>query len=632
MSEHRRTRLFGAGAAFLGALFFPVFLSVIYGARPAITFRSSADLHALADGFYTVETSEAGTFVWTRPHAELLLWGLDRRVDWRLTGKVMAWRPEGVPLPNLRIAIDDVVGLDEIVADGVSLDIPLPRRAGSTGATLTFDTAPGFVPSPEDPREIGIAIESMSIAPTGTGGRPLPPARARAGGTIALFAIGATLVALRFPPLFILGGLVLTAWSQAWLMTRGLIPYMRYPLQAAEVALGLGLGTLLTVWILERIRGRTFETAARGLVAFSLTVCYLKLLVLLHPAMQIGDGIFHAHRLEYVLGGRFYFTSVDPGGYAFPYPILLYLVAAPFSWWAPDAMDQVALLRIVVTVADATAGAMLYWMVMRATSERLVAVTSVVWYHLVLMTAWIMTWGNLTNAFGQTLFVTSLAMVVAVPVEWTRRRSVALLALVAAAAMLSHPSTCAILGVVLAVTAILYRWRGGQDLQPAAYGVACAAGLAAITAFVLYYAWFPEIYMHELNRVGAEAGVRAAAPVSAFGSRLALVPELAARYFGWPAVIVSGVGAWRVGRKDVPLRLRLLLLAWVGTCILFLLLGVLTPVDMRYHFTGFPALALMAAWGWSWAWRGGLPIRVAATLTLSAAAWVGVQQWTAMLP
>jgi len=71
--------------------------------------------------------------------------------------------------------------------------------------------------------------------------------------------------------------------------------------------------------------------------------------------------------------------------------------------------------------------------------------------------------------------------------------------------------------------------------------------------------------------------------------------------------------------------------AWAGTCALFLGVGILTPVEMRYHFAAFPAIALIAAFGWSWAWRSRLPLRICAMLVLCAAVWVGFSGWMVML-
>lgn len=624
-------RLRAVAAVLLGALAFAVFLVAAYATRSPVVIKMDADLRGLTRGFYPVEATERFTsYAWTRPQAELSVPGLDRWTDWRWTGRVIMSRPPGVPPAHVRISVDDIAALDWIMTrDFELLEVMVPRRPGKTGVTLTLDTVPAFVPGLEDSRELGIALESMSLEPVA--GRPLPPSKALVGGVLAVLALGAALVALGLPAIWVMGCAMLAAVSQTWLITRGVAAYSAYPLRVAAVAFWLGVGTLFVVRVLEKIRRERIGTAARAVVAFSIMACYLKLLILLHPDMPIGDGIFHAHRLLYVLTGRFYFTSLAPGGHAFPYPILLYVLAAPFSFLAPETLDRVALLRIIVTAADAAAGAMLYWMVVRTTADQLAAAGTVAWYHIVPATAWIMTWSNLTNAFGQALFVTSLVAVVAVPVEWTRPRTVALLAVLAGTALLAHPSTCAILATMLVVTAVLYRWRGGRDLQAATRGVWVAALVAAGAAFALYYAWFPAVYLTELSRVASETATRAAEPGSSLGTRLASIPNLANQYFGWPAVVAAAVGIWRLWRGTEPLRLTLLLLGWAGTCVLFLGVGLLSPVEMRYHFAAFPAVALAAAYGWSWAWRGRLPLRVFAMLVLVAATWVGLQQWIAML-
>lgn len=624
-------RLRAVAAVLLGALAFAVFLVAAYATRPPVVIKMDADLRGLTRGFYPVERTERFTpYAWTRSQAELSLPGLDRRMDWQWTDRVIISRPPGVPPAHVRIAVDGIAALERTIRqDFERLEVMVPRRPGKTGVTLTLDTVPTFVPGPEDSRELGIALESMSLEPAG--GRPLPPPRALVGGTLAVLALGAALVALGLPVTWVMGCAMLAAVGQTWLITRGVAAYAAYPLRIAAVAFWLGVGTLFVVRVLEKIRRERIGTTARAVVAFSTMACYLKLLILLHPDMPIGDGVFHAHRLLYVLTGRFYFTSLAPGGHAFPYPILLYVFAAPFSFLAPETLDRVALLRIIVTAADAAAGAMLYWMVVRTSADRLAAVSTVVWYHIVPATAWIMTWGNLTNAFGQALFVTSLVAVVAVPVEWTRPRTVALLAVLASAAFLAHPSTCAILATLLVVTAVLYRWRGGQDLQAATRGVWVAALVAAAVAFVLYYAWFPAVYLTEISRVASATATRAAEPGSSLETRLASIPILANSYFGWPAIVAAAVGIWRLWQGTEPLRLTLLLLGWAGACFIFLGVGLLSPVEMRYHFAAFPAVALAAAYGWIWAWRSRLPLRVFAMLVLVAATWVGLQQWIAML-
>jgi hypothetical protein len=185
--------------------------------------------------------------------------------------------------------------------------------------------------------------------------------------------------------------------------------------------------------------------------------------------------------------------------------------------------------------------------------------------------------------------------------------------------------------VVLGTTTLLYRWLGGRGLRSAAYGVGIATVAAASVAFVLYYAWFPGVYVREFTRIAEASTTRPAAPGFSMRSRLARVPDQAGSYFGWPVLVAAGLGVWRLRREADARRLALLLLAWAGSCVLFLGIGILTPVEMRYHFAAFPAIALMAAFGWSWAWYSRLPLRICAMLGLCAAVWVGFSGWMVML-
>jgi hypothetical protein len=445
-------------------------------------------------------------------------------------------------------------------------------------------------------------------------------------GTAALVILTTAVAALGAPPLWVAAFALLVGWGEAALLAHGVGPYSEYPSRILALAAGLGSGMLAAVWSAGAIRRQRFTPAAIGAVAVSLAACYLKLLMLLHPDMPIGDGVFHAHRFEYVLAGRLYFTSLTPDNYAFPYPVFLYVVSSPFAWLTSDTLERVALLRIMVTVADVAAATLLYWMIVRATSDRLAGLAGVVWYHVIPMTAWIMTEGALTNAFAQTLFVASLALVVGLPVDRTSRGTIVVLTIVAAAALLTHPSTCAILVGVLTATGALYAWHGGA-LRSAAAGVVVATASAAAVAIALYYAWFPSVYVSELGRAASASVSGAAAPAAPLGARLARAAWFGNIYFGWPAAATAAIGAWRLARYGSSPRLMLLLVGWAGICVVFLGVGILTPVEMRYHFAAFPALAIAAGFACSWAWRGGAAARVAVSALLVFGVWDGIAQW-----
>ena len=87
--------------------------------------------------------------------------------------------------------------------------------------------------------------------------------------------------------------------------------------------------------------------------------------------MPIGDAQFNAHRLDWVLGGKLYFTQPFVGGIQMPYAIGLYRFASLWTWITPD---HVALIRGVTVVSDVVAGALLYPLVLRAWGHRRTAV------------------------------------------------------------------------------------------------------------------------------------------------------------------------------------------------------------------------------------------------------------------
>ena len=110
---------------------------------------------------------------------------------------------------------------------------------------------------------------------------------------------------------------------------------------------------------------------------------YLKILGLLHPSKLLADAVFHAHRLEWVLSGRYFFTQVMPSGVSFPYAIGLYLFAAP---WASLTHDYVTLLRVVVCAADTIAAAMIYLAIVKVWKDPLAAAFAAILYNVVPLT------------------------------------------------------------------------------------------------------------------------------------------------------------------------------------------------------------------------------------------------------
>ena len=115
------------------------------------------------------------------------------------------------------------------------------------------------------------------------------------------------------------------------------------------------------------------------------------------------------------------------------------------------------------------------------------------------------------------------------------------------------------------------------------------------------------------------------------GSRLAAIPRYLQLYFGIPILALVGWGAVLLWQRSARDRVTLATAGGAGACLLFLVLAVLTPVDMRYYLAVIPALALIAATGASIAWTSGLTSRIVAAGLLAWAIVIGVTSWWTVL-
>jgi hypothetical protein len=264
--------------------------------------------------------------------------------------------------------------------------------------------------------------------------------------------------------------------------------------------------------------------------------------------------------------------------------------------------------------------------------DRLAGALAVALYHLIPLGFEVIATGNLTNAFAQSISVSALALMASPTLRLEHRAAVAGLTVALAAAFLSHTGSFAIGSVAACVIAFLFWRRGGPALRSPATAVFVAAIAAIVIAVVVYYAHFLDTYRTELARIGGETA--AAAPDAGgrgIGERLASVPRYLWIYFGVPALALSAWGAallWSRGARD---RASLATGGWLLTCGLFLVLGILTPVDMRYYLAAIPALALFAAAAGGIAWSAGGRSRVIALTLLAGAVFVALAAWWSRL-
>ena len=230
--EPRGRRAVAATAA--AALLFAAFLLLVYGTRPVLQLDVGGDARASLDGFYAAERLGELRWVWTAPRAAVVLPGVDRSVPWHWKSRILLNR---LGTPTLRVSIDGVVAVEQVVSEKHQVvEAEIKARPGTRGLILTLDTTPGFSPGNGDPRALGLAFESMELAPLS--GRVWPEASLFLWGLSVIVVVGATLTILGVRPVVLYGGLALAAVGQAWWLGRAGTIYGPYP--ASTIAWPVG--------------------------------------------------------------------------------------------------------------------------------------------------------------------------------------------------------------------------------------------------------------------------------------------------------------------------------------------------------------------------------------------------------
>jgi hypothetical protein len=635
-------------AAVVGGLAGWLCLVVAFVRHPDLTLEMDRDLPRLTSGFYPVE-HQSDTYAWTASRATLRLPGLDRRSPWLCSVRFRGARPAQLPQPQVEISADGiVVARQEATNDYREVEVALASRPDQSGVTISIASSPTFVPGASDNRELGVQVDRLVCRPE-QGRLPLPPLGAIRAASFSAAVFGAVAGLIGPGLLSAVGGTILLAGAQALPLAAGPGPYSPYQDSVVWIATWTAVPILLIVMGMERWQRTALHPAARFVLLFSGATLYLKLLALLHPSKLVVDAVFHAHRFEWVLAGKYFFTQPLPDGVQFPYSIALYVFAAP---WSGLTRDHVDLLRIVVCATQALAGALLYPMVASVWKDWRTACLAVVIFQFVPLPYVVIGNANLTYAFAQ-----SAALVtVAAATVWTLgKRDVLQLAgltLLASLAFLSHVGTFPLLFCTLLTIAVLYRLVGSTLAAPAR-AIFLATVLAASFSVVSYYGHFGDVYKsldRVRGRIGGSVGPvvppipEQTAPKPAMsglpiGNRLASAGALGNAAVGWQIALLAFLGASHVWIRGARDRLGLVLGAWVLTCVTFLLFAVAVPVEPRFqrytdefiarvYDSTAPASVIFAARGVVWAWDIGIVMRIAALAVLIAAGVRAAHLWT----
>jgi len=646
--SHRLQSALVAGVA--GAIVGAIAIVVVYQRSPAIRLDMERILPGTVTGMYPPEREGKRTFAWTGGSVELGFDHVDRRIAWLCRAEAINWRPASAGAADLRAESDGRILLSRVVTGaGEILAFTVPPAPGRSSLRFSMVVSPTFRPGPQDRRDLGLAFDWIACEPV-PGLRPWPSVPIIAQGAAAAAVAGVAIGLVGLPAAVAIVASILVAGAQAVALATGGAPYTLGSPPALSLAVLLAVFCLSPVFVAGRLLGRALSTPARLAIVVSACACYLKLLFLLHPDKSVVDALFHAHRLDWVLAGRFYFTQPSTSATPFPYAIGLYVFSAP---WSLLTNDHVTLLRIVVCASEAVAGVLLYPVVVRAWGDRAMGVMAVVLFHLVPLPYVVIGNANLTNAFGQSVALVTMAAATTWAFASRRFLQLAGLAALAAFAFLSHVGTFAVLLPTLLTLALLFHAFGGTASWRIARPVLVATIIAVLLALGLYYGHFGDLYRPHLAGVrarvavmlgsGGEAGTPDAAPASM--SARADAPNRRESWlklgvrggldqtrwsFGWPIIVLALAGVWSLAARRRVDRLVLALAAWTAAWLGFLGWSAIRTVEPQFvqdawEFIGrvelatSPAAVILAACGALWAWRSGPGLRVVSVALVIAA-------------
>jgi hypothetical protein len=599
--------------------------------------ENGGDWYARSPGWYTARglyptehAPDGSAFAWAGGRVRLQIPRLDRDVKYTLGLRVRSGRSSADPPAVLRVVVD---GLDAAAAtvgpEWEEIAIPLPI-AKQPGAVVLIDAQQTFTPGPQDPRGLAFMIDRLVLTPRDSKAIPLPT------GVlvhVALFAAGVALAALicGFPAW--LSSVTGTAAGLAatWLVLLDSAFLGQY--SAALPA----LAAIIVAWaapvsLVSRRAAQPMRWAWPAAAFIAGVVTVLRLAVFLHPAAPVSDAMFHVHRAQAVRAGEYIFTSVTPRPfYEFPYPVGLYVAAQPF--WE-QAGDRVFLLRVIALVADALVALALFSVVAaRWTSPRTGLVAAGIALSVPVVVHGVST-ANLTNIFAQSCFSLGILWIAWRLPSGATTLSVAGAVGLLSAAFLSHFST-AVIGAPAAVLVAVACALARDPREARAWRwVTLSVLLALSLSYVVYYSHFHEVYARTLSRVGTEgADTSFVATVAEHSeSKAVTMMRFLVVTYGWGALLLAVAGAAAAVKRGWREGWTLVLAALAVTVASFLVLGALTPIEMRATLAAHPVVASLAALGAGWLWHSNqLVLRAIAVAGLGWTLWAGIAALKAAL-
>jgi hypothetical protein len=360
-------------------------------------------------------------------------------------------------------------------------------------------------------------------------------------------------------------------------------------------------------WLTPRERAVLICVLAAGL--------FIKLGGLFYPLFFSSDAEFHANRLLEVLEGNFFTTSVtqhDPP-FRIPYPISLYVLAAPVS---SLGIDSIAVLKTVTALADLGVSFALAFLGARFLHDTRGGILAAALYQLVPLNFLAFSAGNFTNIFGAaaTVFFLALLLVAAslsTNTGLTKWLPAGVL-LTSLAALTAHFGTF-LYGLLLwpAWLAAVFWIAPLTGAEGQEKRILMAVG-ASVVAACLYYLGYMDLFTSQWERVLSRNYATGAAATEGPIAKLLFNWAFFREQVGTVFALVALLGAIPILRKAGRAPFPTAAAAWLGVTCVFFLLDLTTALEVRYVLQVLPLLALFVGTFLSGAFRRGIVGRVSA--------------------
>ncbi len=419
-SAHERASGWRHDAVWLGVISLWVILALglVYRTPQPLTVDiGSSYARAYLRGFDKPERNERYTYAFTRDQAQIFVPGAGGGV-FDATLRFDATRPAGAPPALVRLNAAQTTLALQASAGLRSYHLLLPATNGDLDLRITSTT---FRPGANDPRELGLPIESFA-ARTLTATPPL-----RMGLLVLALAVGLYALARRLAlrvdvsallVLVIVSSLIYGLFAARLLITVGLVRWL-------VVLLGLHVA----LWPLRPLVRTLYRRSAVPLTDAEETwlwrifaaATFVKVGGILYPHAIIFDQAAHVSRMGWILDGRFMelyrpgYTSymgdtVGLGGGQFPYSPLWYLVVLPFHFLGLGLADATNGLSALMDVSKLFPIHLIARVTLGSWRTALYAAAL---YHLLPMPYFLLSWGNYPTQFGlwAALLVTAFLVV-----------------------------------------------------------------------------------------------------------------------------------------------------------------------------------------------------------------------------